>query len=303
MSKTPDSESSVGVGEAGAEEVSAAAGIGAALRAARERQGLSLAQVETRLKIRDRYLRALEDERWDALPGYAFAKGFLRSYATLLGLDGEALVVEFKAVAQDPAELELVEVLPESRGDRRLSPLLQAAPGAPRRRAIPLLATLAVLALAGAAIYASGVLNGHHGPATGSRGQITANHGTTAPSHHRPHGVTVHNHARGGTTAPSRLSLQLVPTGRVWVCLIAYPTAASSSGVVTVDGILTPTSPRPVFTAANHFLVTFGDDLVHMTIDGSIHDVAATPTNVVHYAIERDGSYQEIPRSAAPNCG
>jgi transcriptional regulator with XRE-family HTH domain len=69
--------------------------IGAALCAARERQGFERADVERELHIRESYLAALEEERFDRTPGRAYAKGFLRSYADFLGLDGQRFVDEF----------------------------------------------------------------------------------------------------------------------------------------------------------------------------------------------------------------
>jgi hypothetical protein len=70
--------------------------IGAVLHDARRRAGLDIRTVEERTKIRVKYLRALEAEDWEALPSAAYAKGFLRTYAQLLGLDGEALVDEYR---------------------------------------------------------------------------------------------------------------------------------------------------------------------------------------------------------------
>ena len=70
--------------------------IGAELKAARERAGLDLATVAERTKIRSRYLEALEAERWGDLPNLAYGKGFLRTYAELLGLDGETVVDEYR---------------------------------------------------------------------------------------------------------------------------------------------------------------------------------------------------------------
>jgi hypothetical protein len=69
--------------------------IGINLRAAREHQQLALPEVERATRIRTKYLAALEDERFDALPGTAYAKGFLRTYADFLGLDGQRFVDEF----------------------------------------------------------------------------------------------------------------------------------------------------------------------------------------------------------------
>jgi hypothetical protein len=70
--------------------------IGEVLKETRTRQGLDIRTVEERTKIRIKYLRALEGEEWDVLPNPAYAKGFLRTYADLLGLDGEALVDEYR---------------------------------------------------------------------------------------------------------------------------------------------------------------------------------------------------------------
>lgn len=70
--------------------------IGEVLKATRTRQGLDIATVEERTKIRTKYLRALENEEWEVLPSPAYAKGFLRTYAQLLGLDGDALADEFR---------------------------------------------------------------------------------------------------------------------------------------------------------------------------------------------------------------
>ena len=69
--------------------------IGNSLRTAREHQQLELAAVERETRIRTKYLQALEEERFEVLPGTAYVKGFLRTYADFLGLDGPRFVDEF----------------------------------------------------------------------------------------------------------------------------------------------------------------------------------------------------------------
>lgn len=76
--------------------------IGNALKEARTRAGLDIRTVEERTKIRTRYLRALESEEWSTLPGHAYVKGFLRTYANLLGLDADALVDEYRRTVEGP---------------------------------------------------------------------------------------------------------------------------------------------------------------------------------------------------------
>jgi cytoskeleton protein RodZ len=71
--------------------------IGNSLREARLRQGLDFPEIEQRTKIRNKYLQALEDEQFDLLPGETYVKGFLRSYAEYLGLDGQLYVDEFNS--------------------------------------------------------------------------------------------------------------------------------------------------------------------------------------------------------------
>jgi hypothetical protein len=71
--------------------------IGTTLRDARSRQGLDFPELEELTKIRPKYLRALEDERFDILPAPTYVKGFLRSYAEALGLDGQPFVDEYNS--------------------------------------------------------------------------------------------------------------------------------------------------------------------------------------------------------------
>jgi hypothetical protein len=71
--------------------------IGTSLREARVRQGVDLLEAERATKIRSKYLRALEDERFELLPAQTYVKGFLRSYAEYLGLDGQLYVDEYNS--------------------------------------------------------------------------------------------------------------------------------------------------------------------------------------------------------------
>ena len=71
--------------------------IGSSLREARTRQGLDLNEMEFRTKVRAKYLRALEAEQFDQLPGHTYIKGFLRTYADSLGMDGQLYVDEYNS--------------------------------------------------------------------------------------------------------------------------------------------------------------------------------------------------------------
>jgi cytoskeleton protein RodZ len=105
--------------------------IGNSLREARVRQGLDFPRIETETKIRGKYLRALEDEQFDVLPGETYVKGFLRTYADYLGLDGQLYVDEYNSrftPSEEPATV---------------------GSAAPKRRSRPIESNVIVVALAG----------------------------------------------------------------------------------------------------------------------------------------------------------
>ncbi len=71
--------------------------IGNSLREARLRREIDFAEAEAATKIRGKYLRALEDEQFEVLPAQTYVKGFLRTYAEYLGLDGQLYVDEYNS--------------------------------------------------------------------------------------------------------------------------------------------------------------------------------------------------------------
>lgn len=77
-------------------------GVGNKLREARTRRKLTLQDVEAATKIRGRYLQAIENEDWDQLPGDVYARAFIRTYGSLLGLDGERLAENQRRQRGDP---------------------------------------------------------------------------------------------------------------------------------------------------------------------------------------------------------
>jgi Helix-turn-helix domain/RodZ C-terminal domain len=98
--------------------------IGSSLREARIRRGVELAQVEADTHIRTRYLQALEDDRFELLPGEAYVRGFLRTYADYLKLDDDLFVDQYNARFAPPEE-----PLPELSLRRRREPNRRRARG------------------------------------------------------------------------------------------------------------------------------------------------------------------------------
>lgn len=127
------------------QSTSVSAGIGAALRSARTERGISLADLEARTKVRAGYLTALEEERFEHLPPYPFARGFLHSVAVELDLDPEPLV-------QQLAEAMRKTRPPSSDGWRRLDAVLVPAVRSSRFRRLAM--TWGMLILAAGAVMA-----------------------------------------------------------------------------------------------------------------------------------------------------
>jgi cytoskeleton protein RodZ len=172
--------------------------IGETLREARMRQRLDIADVETRTKIRAKYLRALENEEFGMLPGPTFVKTFLRTYAEMLGLDPHVLVEEYRTSYEGEDEGELQPLGPPSaaRRDRRRGPGLGAG-------SLALLALVAVLA----ALVAIGLLsddgggNGDQASRTDRTDTDTAAAPTPAPPR------------------PKRVSVRVVPASATYICV------------------------------------------------------------------------------------
>ncbi|MBB3694089.1 helix-turn-helix domain-containing protein [Sphingomonas sp. BK580] len=97
--------------------------VGARLRAAREAQGLSLAEVAARTRVTQRFLEALEMDRLDLLPSPTYASGFARAYARAVGLDqadvGRAIRGELARGAMPLRQHHIEEIADPSRAPSR----------------------------------------------------------------------------------------------------------------------------------------------------------------------------------------
>lgn len=152
--------------------------IGASLREARIKRNLSPADVHKAIRIRDRYLQALEEERWELMPGDAYVKGFLRTYADFLGLDGNLYVDEYNSrfAAHDEPPLAPQPLPKRELGGGRSVGVLR-----------PLLAIAAIVAIV-AAVAAWQLNQGSNkaSPPTTTTNQTTTSETTTTRKHHKP---------------------------------------------------------------------------------------------------------------------
>jgi cytoskeleton protein RodZ len=247
--------------------------IGQVLRDARQRAGLDIAAVESRTKIRSRYLRALENEQWDVLPGHAYAKGFLRTYAQAVGLDGDALVDEYRrrVEAPDVGQYPLAEspIRARRRGEE---------PGEPRWSPgrgwviggliVALVAVLVVL----------GVTAGEDEPSDGRRGAKQASQGKEE------------NQQEQAQPQPAGLPLQVEPQDTVQVCLL------NGEGDVLLDKTLSAGESKE-FDSQRYelrFPVGFDTGQIELLAGGEPLEFDVDPQGPVAYMIEPPGSLKQI---------
>jgi len=140
--------------------------IGNSLREARERQGLGYPEIELATKIRAKYIRALEAEDFTSIPGDAYIRGFLRTYADYLGLDSDVYVDEYASRFITSWRDELPPRPERRRVPRRERPF--------ERRAV--LLVLAGIVVVTALVFAAWQIPGSSQPAGG---------GTTQKQHRR----------------------------------------------------------------------------------------------------------------------
>ncbi|MEK6274001.1 MAG: helix-turn-helix domain-containing protein [Actinomycetota bacterium] len=131
--------------------------IGNSLREARLRQGLDFPEIEQATKIRGKYLRALEEEQFEVLPGQTYVKGFLHSYSDYLGLDGQLYVDEFNSRY----------VRGELEEEEEEQPFRPRGGGTSNRSALPgkaVMLTVAVIAGLTVFVFAAAKWGGHKNP-------------------------------------------------------------------------------------------------------------------------------------------
>lgn len=251
-------------------------GVGATLRKARNRRKVELSEVEATTKIRGRYLRAMEDEEWDALPGETYARGFIRAYATYLGLDGERLADEHR---RDSGVVRPAERLPGADPD--------SSSGGTRSRGArlpPRLLATAVSAALVAVLIAVGL--------SSRDSDAPPVHGARQESAQPPQAAAGHP---GPAPRPQGLSLRLRATAEVWVCLLDAAGRPLVAGQILAGG-----SEAGPFRSGS-FTVSFGNGEVAMTVNGQQASIPRT-SSPIGYAIGAGGELRELPEGERPTC-
>jgi cytoskeleton protein RodZ len=255
-------------------------GVGARLREVRTRRKVDLDSVEAATKIRVRYLRAIENEEWDVLPGDAYARAFVRTYANHLGLDGARLAEEYRRERgqQRPAErLPRIEQAPRRRPSRR-----RRLPRVPPR----LLAVVVSLALV-AALVAIGLTSGGNGSNGTSEEEPPVGIGPAVPV--APAG------GKGGGSQNEKVSVSLTASAEVWVCML------DGGGEPVIDGQILEAGAEAGPYRSGSFTVAFGNGEVTVTVNGKQQSTPQS-SGPIGFSIDAGGTVHELPEGERPTC-
>jgi cytoskeleton protein RodZ len=257
-------------------------GIGPTLRDARIRARIDMAEVEAQTKIRAKYLRAIENEEWELLPGPVYIKSFLRTYGDYLGLDSRMLVEEFKRRYEQPAEHEQHPIAPLRR-ERELD----RGPR-PRLTFPPWLAVVGVLVAVVVVLYIVGTNSNKHHNSQPTSARAGVHH------HKHRHHAAKHKAPPAAPPKPRKVTLQLIPTAAVYVCLENGARKTVIPAQVYNVGQTIPTEK------AKEFFLTLGNTNVQMKING--RSVAVPPsTTAIGLRIVPQGA-SPLPAGRAPTC-
>ncbi len=244
-------------------------GLGLWLRRARETRQLSLEDVEKRLRIRRRYLHALEVGDYSALPGQIQARGFLRNYARFLGVPVEEALARYEAEVEGrPLQPRARPIPEENRNPDAMRPSVFPSPPTEEEEVRPavtmpralmpfLLGTMALFLLI--LVVAFGYLQFME-----TRPQVTSPTPIAElPSAVLPSVPTAQTLANGDFT-PSldgKVTLRLDPTQHVWVRLVA-------DDAVVFQGIAAPGQPLETAAAIQVQVETGNGGAFNLTVNG-----------------------------------
>jgi cytoskeleton protein RodZ len=268
--------------------------IGATLREARMRQRIDISEIESETKIRAKYLRALENEEWDLLPGPTYVKSFLRTYAEALGLDGKLLIEEYKLRHERLSDVEMQPIRPPGARDMRRRRRVGSGRG---------WAVLGVVALLLGGLYALGTLD--LGGSGGNDAASTTPPATTTATTKKKRSSAGSKRSGAASTStsskrkkaqPKLVRLRLVPTGPVYVCL------KRAGGETVVNGTILQAGSRQPTYRSRRFRVRLGNSEVRLLVNGRTRSVPPTG-GVLGYEVTPPGRLRPLPASSLPTCG
>jgi cytoskeletal protein RodZ len=247
------------------------------------RARIDISEVEVRTKIRAKYLRAMENEEWDMLPGPIYVKSFLRTYSDFLGLDSRMLIDDYRRRYERPSDQEPRPIATLGRERER--------DRGPRGPILPswalvglvLLAIVIVLYIVGTALPSSS-------PPTTTGAHVT-------PSKHPKRTRSTPTTTTTTTTppAPKTVTLTITPTDPVYICM------TNQAGKVLIPATTYTVGQTVPTRTASKILLTLGNSSV--TMKASFGKIHVAPSSVPINLLIGPTSSRSLPVAKAPNCG
>jgi cytoskeleton protein RodZ len=262
--------------------------IGETLREARMRRRIDMTEVEAATKIRGKYLRALENEEWDLLPGPTFVKTFLRTYAEYLELDPRLLVEEYRQRYERPSSQDLAPFSASrarGRSGRRRRPLAAIGPGL-------VLGGCVLLLLAALYLLGSWPLGDDEQPAEPNRAGVAEPDSTPEAG---GGGDGSERRSSRAERRPRRVRLQLIATAPVYVCVVD----ARGRQVIDEETLAAGTTTRTV--TSRSFRTNFGNASLRMRVNGRTYPVAES-AEPVGYELLPGRKPRRLGDGARPDC-
>ncbi len=269
--------------------------IGDTLSEARARRAVDLEEVESVTGIRTRYLRAIEEEDWDALPEEFYARSFIRKYARFVDVDPEPLVEEYRrqrgAVGQGEA--------PTSPFARTTSRKAEALRRRRQRQAIYTwvgAAAVVVAIVVGIVLLVSG-----GGGSTEANGGGSGNAGSNgggmagAKGGARKHPGVTGRGSSGRSSKAKAVKLEIEPTAEVWACVM------NAKGRPLVDGLTLAAGETMGPFSSRSYTAAFGNGSVTISVDGKPAPTPSSPSPI-GFTVDSHGKVHELPEGERPRC-
>ena len=246
------------------------------------RARIDITEVEARTKIRTKYLRAMENEEWDMLPGPIYVKSFLRTYSDFLGLDSRMLVDDYRRRFERPSDQEPrpIATLGRERERDRL----------PRGPLLP------SWALVGLVLLAIVVVLFIVGNSTSSSPPATSGPRVRTGTRHKARTTATNTTSRAPAVArPKTVTLTITPTSTVYICM------ANQAGKLLIPGVTYTVGQTVPTKTAGKLLLTLGNSSVTMKAGfGPIH---VAPSSVPINLVIGPTSARALSAARAPSCG
>lgn len=267
---------------------------------------MDLDEVHAATGIRPRYLRAIEQEDWDALPEEFYARSFIRKYAQFLDVEPEPLVEEYRRRRGTGG----------GRGGAPTTPFAgtttsRRAEALRRRRArqgvyawlggiavLVVIVVVVILLVAGGGGEGTKEASGGGAGKSGKGGAAGGKHSSGGGKQSGAggggagaNGAGAGNGAGSGTT----VALKIEPTAEVWACVL------DAKGKPLVDGATLAAGETSGPFHSRSYTAAFGNGAVDVFIDGKRANTPSTPSPM-GFTVDRHGKLHELPEGERPSC-